>query len=60
MSRFARITEDPEYDLDLEADEGDWEDVDTAPLGAIVDGWIRKSVAEKQQEVYSPYVTSNS
>lgn len=60
MSRFARITEDPEYDIDMSDDEGDWEDIDTAPLGAIVDSWVRETVAKKQQEPYSPFVTVNS
>lgn len=57
MSRFARITEDPSYEVD---EDMDWEDVDTAPLGAIVDSWVRESVVKKQQEEYSPYITSNS
>lgn len=62
MSRFARITEDPEYDEDFDEFEeaNGWADVDTAPLATIVDGWIRESVAKKPQEDYSPYITSNS
>jgi hypothetical protein len=58
------ITEDPFYDEDgvmIDEDgEGDWVDVDTAPLGKIVDGWVRDTVAKKPQEEYSPYITSNS
>lgn len=57
MSRFARITEDPSYEID---EDQDWEDIDTEPLGSIVDGWVRETVAKKPQEEYSPYVTSNS
>jgi len=50
MSRFAVVYEDPEYEVELSDDELDWEGVDTAPLGAIVDGWVRLTVAEKPQQ----------
>ena len=62
MSRFARITEDPDYEDNFDEFEeaNGWSDIDTAPLGAIVDSWIRKSVAEMPQDEYSPYETINS
>jgi hypothetical protein len=59
MSRFAQTYEDPEYEYTGE-DEGDWSDIDTSPLASIVDAWVRQTVAEKQQEVFSPFQTSNS
>jgi hypothetical protein len=58
MSRFAVVYEDPDYEY--QDDEGDWTDVDTAPLSAIVDSWIRQTVAEKPQEELSPFATMNS
>lgn len=52
MSRFARITEDPEYDIELSDDEGDWEDIPELPS---------MYVAKKQQEEeFGPYSTINS
>jgi len=60
MSRFAQTYEDPEYEYESSDDESTWQDVDTAPLGEIVDNWVRLTVAEKQQEAYSPFQTSNS
>jgi len=32
----------------------------TDELAKIVDGWVRLTVAEKQQEIFSPFQTSNS
>lgn len=49
MSRFAQIYEDPDYEYTGEDDmEQDFE-VQGQELAKIVDGWIRLSVAEKQQ-----------
>jgi hypothetical protein len=61
MSRFAVVYEDPSYEQ--EEDIMDWLDteIDGEPnLQDIVDGWIRKTVAEKPQEEFSPYVSMNS
>jgi len=41
MSRFAQTYEDPEYEYESSDDESTWQDVDTAPLGEIVDNWVR-------------------
>ena len=66
MTKFWMTTEDPMYDEDgVLVDEdyeepNGWYDVDTAPLGTIVDGWVRETVAKKQQDEYSPFVTINS
>jgi hypothetical protein len=60
MSRFAQTYEDPEYEYEGSDDESTWQDVDTAPLGAIVDSWVRKTVAEQPQDPYSPFQTINS
>ena len=50
MSRFAQIYEDPDYEYTGEDDmEQDFE-VQGKELAKIVDGWIRESVAKKQQE----------
>lgn len=62
MSRFAVVYEDPSYEEP--EDIMDWLDqqIDAPDLGQIVDGWVRRSVAEKQQpkEELSPYSTINS
>jgi hypothetical protein len=58
MSRFAQTYEDPDYEYTGEDDTIEFE-VPTE-LGKIVDGWVRKTVAEKPQEPYSPFVTVNS
>lgn len=60
MSRFAQTYEDPEYEYTGDSDEGDWTEIDTSALSTIVDNWVRNTVAEKQQEAYSPFGTSNS
>jgi hypothetical protein len=61
MSRFAVVYEDPSYEQ--EEDVMDWLDteIDGEPsLQSVVDGWIRKTVAEKPQEEFGPYETVNS
>jgi hypothetical protein len=61
MTSFAVVYEDPEYELP--EDIMDWLDtqIDGEPnLQDIVDGWIRKTVAEKPQEEFGPYQTVNS
>ena len=72
MSRFAQTYEDPSYEYLGESDEGDWQDIKVKPFGEwsesaqdrllkdVVNGWVRLTVAEKQQETYSPFGTSNS
>ena len=46
MSRFAVISEDPEYEDYLEDSEGDWVDVEIQPVAKI---------QQDEEEVYSPY-----
>ena len=58
MSRFAVVYEDPDYEYKGEDEAVEFE-VPTE-LGKIVDGWVRTTVAEKQQDSYSPFVTINS
>ena len=61
MSRFAVVYEDPSYEQ--EEDIMDWLDteIDGEPnLQDIVDSWVRKTVAEKPQEEFSPFVSMNS
>jgi hypothetical protein len=61
MSRFAVVYEDPSYEQ--EEDIMDWLDtqIDGEPnLQDIINGWIRKSVAEKPHEEFGPYETVNS
>lgn len=54
MSRFARITEDPEYDLDFEDSDLDWEDaVEQDPATS-------KAVFDRMVEELSPFETVNS
>ena len=66
QERFGQVFEDPMYDEDgVLVDEdyeepNGWYDVDTAPLGTIVESWVRQTVAEKQQDELSPFVTINS
>ena len=60
MSRFAVVYEDPSYEQ--EEDIMDWLDteIDGKPnLQDIVDSWVRKTVAEKPQEEFSPFVSMN-
>ena len=61
MSRFAVLYEDPDYEYTGEDMEQDFE-VQGKELAKIVDGWIRESVAKKQQpqEELSPFITINS
>ena len=54
MSRFAFVTEDPEYDNIFTDDEGDWEDVDTSPFAEPFT--IPKAIADEM----SPFATINS
>jgi len=64
MSRFAQTYEDPSYEYVGEPEdimEYLNNEIDGGPtLAKIVDGWVRNTVAEKQQETYSPFGTSNS
>jgi hypothetical protein len=73
MSRFAQTYEDPSYeytgDENSEIEIMEWlnKEIDGDPefevpdeLAKIVDGWVRLTVAEKQQEIFSPFQTSNS
>ncbi len=64
MTKFWQLNEDPFYDDDgvLIDEDASWQDINTEPLGIIVDGWVRQSVAEKQQskEEWSPHATINS
>lgn len=53
MSRFAFITEDPEYDDYADDDYADWED-------DVADYNISAVTVKPQEEVYGPYVTINS
>jgi hypothetical protein len=53
MSRFAFITEDPEYDDYADDDYADWED-DVSNYN------LTTAVVKPQDEIYSPYVTTNS
>lgn len=50
MSRFAQTYEDPSYEYAGEDTEQEFEVPEG--LAEIVDGWVRMTVAEKQQEVY--------
>jgi hypothetical protein len=45
MSRFAQTYEDPDYEYVGESEEFEVPD----ELAKIVDGWVRLTVAEKQQ-----------
>ena len=55
MSRFAQTYEDPSYEYTGE-DEMEQQFEIPQELGKIVDGWVRISVAEKQQsEEEIPY-----
>jgi len=49
------VAEDPEFEVPDELT-----DELTDELAKIVDGWVRLTVAEKQQEIFSPFQTSNS
>lgn len=53
MSRFAFITEDPEYDGYDDDDYADWED-------DVADYSLTTVVVKPQEEIYGPYVTINS
>lgn len=61
---FWKLNEDPMYDEDgvLVDEDAEWADIDTESLSAVVDSWVRQSVAEKQQskEDLSPFETINS
>lgn len=52
MSRFAVVYEDPEYEIELSDDEGDWEDVPELPSLYVA--------KKQQQEEFGPYETINS
>ena len=50
MSRFARITEDPEYEIEIDED-ADWQDIDAEQSARVF---------QKIVEELSPFETSNS
>lgn len=63
MSRFAVVYEDPSYEQEEDIMDYLNAEIDgPQELSTIVDGWVRISVAEKQQieEEFGPYITINS